>query len=468
MIVSRSDLRSAVRSLTSAPAFFALSCGTIALGVGLTSGIFSVVNAVLLRPLPYEEPHRLMVVGKIWGSMSEPNGASEPEILDWRERSRTFAGLEFTERVDMLVEAAGAPEWFVGARASRGLIELLGTRPLVGRTFRPEEDHAGRHHVALISERLWRSRFAADTDIIGRRVRLSPNGATATESYEIIGVLPRNVPIDYRRPFDIVVPFLFSDIPRASGARRTASLQVIGRLAPGVSQEQAAEEMRAVATVLNREYPMGIRGASVAVRPLHEHTFGGSRRISFILLSAVVIVLAIAIVNLTNLLLTRAVRRRHEIAVRLAIGASRRQLLRQLGAEGILLATVGGAAGILLSVAVGRIFSSSAPPNLLRSDQIGLDPLVLAFGLLVTMLTAAVASLLPAVQATQTGASEALKLRHTHGSRLGRAVSISAQTALVTIVLAAAGLLLGSVWKLTRLPLGFQPSGIVTAQFLVP
>ena len=280
MLLSGADLRSAVRSLTRAPAFFALSCGTIALGVGLTSGVFSVVNAVLLRPLPYEDPGRLMVVGKIWGSLVEPNGASEPEILDWRERSRTFAGLEFTERVNMLVDAAGVPEWFVGARASRGLIDLLGVRPLLGRTFGPEEDQAGRHFVALISERLWRSRFAADTDVIGRRVRLSPNGTDATDTYEIIGVLPQDVPIDYRTPFDIVVPFVFSDIPRASGARRTASLQVIGRLGPGAAQEQASEEMRAVATVLNREYPMGIRGASVAVRPLHAHTLeavAGSR-----------------------------------------------------------------------------------------------------------------------------------------------------------------------------------------------
>jgi predicted permease len=409
-----------------------------------------------------------MVVGKIRGSMSEPYGASQPEVLDWRERSRTFAGLEFTQRVNMLVDPAGAPEWLVGAQASRGLLDLLGVRPILGRTFGPEEDQPGRHFVALISERFWRSRFAADTDVIGRRVRLSPNGVDATDLYEIIGVLPRDVPIDYRTPFDIVVPFVFSDIPRNSGARRTASLQVIGRLAAGASQEQASEEMRAVAAVLNREYPIGIPDASVAVRPLHEYIFGGSRRISFILLSAVALILAIAIVNLTNLLLTRAVQRRHEMAVRLAIGASRRQLLRQLAAEGLLLATMGGAGGILISVAVGRIFSNSAPPNLLRSDQIALDPVVLAFGLVTTMLTAFVASLLPAVHVSRTGASESLKLRDTHGSRLGRAISISAQTALVTIVLAAAGLLLGSVWKLARIPLGFNPTGIVTAQFIVP
>ena len=299
-------------------------------------------------------------------------------------------------------------------------------------------------------------------------VRLSPSGVAEAQPFEIIGILSNETPINYSDPYDVIVPFVFSNLPRASGARRSAELQAIGRLSSGASIEQASVEMREVAAALNLEYPTSTRDASIAVRRLQWYTFGGTHRLSMILLAAVGMVLAIATVNLCALLLDASVRRRHEMAVRVAIGASRAQLLRHVVAESGILAVLGSAAGLLVAVWVGRVFAATAPASLLRVDQVRLDFVVLSFSLLVTVLSTVVASLLPVLRATRTAAGDALKSRETVGRKGRRALLIATQASLVTIVLAAAGLLVGCVFKLSRLPLGFDTNGRLAVQLIVP
>ena len=461
-------LRGSLRSLRAAPGFVCLATATIGLGVGLTTGIFSVVNAVLLRPLPYADPDRLVAVGRTRGTTTTLSGISEPEILDWRERATSFQALEFTARSAFVLRTDPAAEWVTGARASHGLLDSLGVHPLLGRNLRAGDEQGGRSNVSLISERLWRSRFSADPNIIGRQVRLSENGADESASCEIVGVLPSNIPLNYSAHYDIVMPFVFSGVSRASGARRASELQVIGRLAPGVSVEKAATEMRALAERLNRDYPMGVRDASVGVQPLHEFAFGGTRRVSFTLLGAVAVVLMVATVNLTGLLLTRSVRRGHEMAVRVAIGAGRRRLLGEIATEGLFLGAFGAAVGLIVSVVTARVFVTLAPAALLRADQVQTDATVLSFGLAVTTLCTLAASVIPALRATRTSAFDSMKQQSKAGSRLRRAGMIAAQAALVTIILVGAGLLLGSAWNLTRLPLGFIPTGVATVELIVP
>jgi hypothetical protein len=187
------DFRLALRALGAARGFSTLAISTIALAIGLTTGVFSIVNAVLLRPLPYSEPDRLVAVGKTWRGVTEPAGVSEPELLDWRERARSFDGIEFTSRMDFALIASSSSEWVTGANVSRGLFDLLGVRPLLGRTFLAREDMTGHHLVAVISERLWRGRFGSDPGVVGKRIRLSPWAGSQTEMYEIVGVLPARV-----------------------------------------------------------------------------------------------------------------------------------------------------------------------------------------------------------------------------------------------------------------------------------
>lgn len=461
------ELRAAARSLRRARSFVLLTAGTLSLGVGLTTGIFSVVHAVLLRPLPYVEPQRLVAVGKVWGSSTEPKGVSEPEIVDWRERARSFESIEFTEKVQFVVHDDAAV-WVTGARASVGLFSSLGVRPFLGRTFYTEEHQPAQGRVALISERLWRSQFASDPAIIGQSVRLSLNGAGQAQSFEIVGVLQRTVPIDYHQPLDVIIPFIFDGSIRGPGARQSAELQAIARLKPGTSLEEAALHMQMLSEELNREYPTGGPAATVALRPLHEHLLGSTGPLLMALSAAVSVVLMICVINLCGLLMIRSARQRHETAIRLAIGADNRRLLRLMAAEGSILCALGAAGGLLVSTWVAGLLGASAPASVLRVDQIRLDHTVVVGAIAVTVFAAAAASLLPAYRATRTIARDSLNNRGAVTRRNRREAIVACQTCFVTIVLAAGGLLVGSVIKLSRQPLGFDFEGMVAVQLVLP
>lgn len=462
------DLRGAIRSLAGSRRFAILTAGTIALSIGLTTGIFSVVKAVLLQPLPYGDPDRLVAVGKVWGGNTAPAGVSEPELLDWRERTRSFSGIEFSAVESFALLGTSSSIWVNGASVSRGLFELLGIQPLLGRVFRPGEDTSGRHLVALISEPLWRTRFGADPAVIGTRLRLSPSAGTETSIYEVVGVLKQRLPLAYGRQVDIVVPHVLQNLP--DGARRSAGLSAVARLKAGVSVAQASNEMRELMIALNREYPMGITGATAAARPLHEHLFGSTRMISVTLMVAVSLILLIATVNIAGLLLTRARQRRHEMAVRLAIGSSRMRLVRQVLLECSLLAVCGGIGGIVVSIWVTRLFIRAAPPALFRVEEAGLDPMVLGFSAAVTIVCTLISCLVPALRAAQTAPSGALKSAAAggQGSNRFRTAVILAESALVIVLLAGAGLLVKSAWKLAALPLGFDAQNVLTLQIILP
>ena len=465
------DLRGALRGLWAARGFVVLTVGTIALATGLTTGIFSVVNAVLLQPLPYDDPEGLVTVGKVWRGATAPIGVSEPELLDWRERARSFTRIEFSTLGAFALLGQSSSHWLNGASVSAGLFELLGLEPVLGRLFLPGEDTTGRHRVALISEPLWRTRFGADPAIIGTHLRLSPHAGVDTDTYEVVGVFRERVPLAYRHTVDIVVPHVLADLPRASGARRTAGLSAVARLKPGVSVEQASTEMRNLMTVLNHEYPMSIEGSTAMVRPLHEHLFGSTRWISMTLLTAVSVILLIATVNIASLLLTRARRRHHEMAVRLAIGSSRFRLVQQVLIECVLLAICGGIGGVLISVWVTRLFVRFAPAALPRVEEAGLDPAVFGFSGGVIVLCTLLSCLLPALRASRTAPSGALKRGAAtggSGSNRVRAAMIVAESALVIVLLSGAGLLVGSAWRLARLPLGFDARNVLTLQIILP
>lgn len=465
------DVRAAARSLRAARGFVALTVSTIALAVGLTTGVFSVVHAVLLRPLPYSDPDRLVAVGKTWPGITEPAGVSQPELLDWRDRARSFDRIEFYARMDFTLIGSSSSDWLVGARVSPALFDLMGVRPLLGRSFHPSEDTAGHHLVAMMSERLWRTRFGADPGVIGTRVRLDPFARGEPDSYEIVGVLPSRVEVSYRYQMDLFVPFVGLEVPRATGQRRTADLFAIARLKTGVSPEQAAAEMRDLMATLNREYPMGNPDTSATVRPLHEHLFGSTRRTSATLMGAVAVVLLIATVNIASLLLARSRRRRHELAVRLAIGCSRGRLLQQIAAEYTLLALAGGCVGVLLSIWVTRLFVSYAPAALPRAGEATLDLRLLLFSAGLTTACALCSAIVPALRAAQTPARASLTSPTAAGSvgaHRFRTVLIVAQCALVMVLLAGAGLLANSAWKLGGVRLGFDPRHVLSAQILLP
>jgi putative ABC transport system permease protein len=475
------DLRYGARMLMKSPGFTFVAVLTLALGIGANTAIFSVVNGVLLRALPYYEPERLVMV---WGHRPilqaqiglEDFPVAVADFVDWRNQNQVFEQMAAMWTPRMNLTGGGEPESVVGLRASASIFPLLGARFAVGRAFLPEEDRAGADRVVVISHGLWQQRYGADPKLIGQKITLND------EAYTVIGVtapdfqFPRRgeVPTDFylgvTTKVDLYLPIAFT--PELMNNRGGDFLMVIARLKPGVSLQQANADMSAIARRLTEQYPQTNTDKGVRLAPLHQQAVGKARTALLVLLGAVGFVLLIACANVANLLLARAAGRQKEMAIRAALGASRWRVVRQLLTESLLLAISGGAAGLLLAWWGVELLLSIAPDNLPRAYDIRLDTRAAGFTLLVSLLTGILFGLLPALQASKTNLSVTLKEggRDAAGllRRRLRGLLVVGEVALAFVLLIGAGLLIRSFARLTEVDPGFDPRGVLTMDIILP
>jgi predicted permease len=449
------DLRFGLRTLIKNPGFTIVAVVALALGIGANSAIFSVVNAILLRPLPYKNPEQLVVIWENATHLGFPKDTPSPaNFLDWRKQSTLFEGMAaFAERSFNLT-GVGEPERLDGRRVSANLFDLLGVKPIVGRTFVAQEDQPGSK-VVLLNESLWKRRFGSDPGVIGRAVNL--NG----EPYTVVGVLPHTVRLltsgNWRD--QVWVPLAFPSEEAAS--RGSHYLEVIARMKHSVILPKAQAEMDTIAARLAQQYPDTNTRIGAVVRPLHEEVVGKMKSPLLILLGAVAFVLLIACANVANLLLARAAVRQKEIALRLALGANRTRLTKQLLVESVLLSLVGGVVGLGLAYFGLNVLTRFIPQDVAQADTITIDAKVLLFTIVVAVVTGLIFGLAPATQASHFNLNETLKEggrdsgAGVRGKRLRNSLVI-AEVATSFILLVGAGLLINSFVHLRNLDPGFR------------
>jgi putative ABC transport system permease protein len=449
------DVRYGLRMLAKNPGFTCIAVLALALGIGANTAIFSVVDAILLKPLPYKNPDQLVVIWENATHLGFPKNTPSPaNFLDWRQQSSVFTGMAaFAERSFNLT-GVGEPERLDGRRVSANLFDLLGVKALIGRTFVADEDKPGTK-VAIINESLWKRRFGSDPAVIGRALTL--NG----ESYTVVGVVPRSVrlPAFGNWRDQVWVPLAFSSEEAAN--RGDHFLEVIARMKPGVTLQKARTEMQTIAARLAQEYPkFNLRIGSV-VNPLSEEIVGDMKPALLILLGAVAFVLLISCANVANLLLARAAARQKEIALRLALGADRARLTKQLLVESLLLSLIGGGVGLGLAYLGLEILTRFIPQDLAQAENIAIDGKVLLFTLLIAVVTGLLFGLAPASQASHFNLNDTLKEggrdsgAGTRGKRL-RSSLVIAEVAVSFILLIGAGLLINSFLHLRNLDPGFR------------
>ncbi len=465
----RQDARYAWRTMRRAPTFAAVSLLTLALAIGANTAIFSVVRAVLLRPLPYADPGRLVVVSESWpGNPGSHTPLSPPNYVDYRARQRVFTdfGAYSTAMGPVVWQPDHAdPTTLTGISADAHLFHVLDVRPQLGRAFDTTADMAGDSSSVIVSYGFWQRALGGDPRVVGRRLVL--NG----QSVDIIGVMPRTFVLDHDE--DVWLPLdLRDDLARPAFTRKQHWLITIGRLRPGVTVYAARADLRLVAQRLAAQYPDADGARTAIVTPLHELAAGDLRTPLVLLQAAAAMVLLIACANLMNLTLSRTIGRRHELALRAALGAGRGRLVRQLLTESVLLALAGGALGAGLAVAATRALLGVDPAALPPLFPVGVDAQVLAFSLVVSMAAGALFGVLPALHAMRAQVHDVLKEggRGSSGHRSGatlRRVLVATQVALAVMLLVGAGLLIRSFTELTRVRLGFDPDHVVSAQLRV-
>lgn len=459
------DLRFAVRSLVRSPGFTVAAVLCLALGIGANSAVFSVVQAVLLRPLPYQDPERLVMV---WGQMLADDRtelpASGAEFRDYRDTSRSLDATAAIVNRYVNLTGEGEPERVVAGRVSASLFPLLGSEAELGRTFLPEEDRRGDEKVVLLSNDLWRRRYGADSGIVGEKILLSD------EPFTVVGVMPAGFEFKFEAfEHELWIPIAidWEHLP----PRDFRGLRVLARVAPGVGLTQAQAEMDTIARRFQADWPE-IYGAEsgwgVRLVPLHEQVVGDVRPALAVLTGLVALVLLIACVNVANLLLARAADRSKEVAIRSAVGAGRRDLVRQLLAESVLLAVAGGVLGLTLAHLGLRVLKALDPSDLPRLSEVGIDGGVLGFTLVVAVVTGLLFGLVPALRASRPDLQSTLKeggktSAGAGGGRL-RSALVVAEVALALMVLVGAGLMVRSFLSLRSVDPGFAVDGVLTAQ----
>jgi putative ABC transport system permease protein len=460
------DLRLAVRQLRKSPAFAATAILTLGLGIGVNTAVFSVVNAVLLRPLPFADPDQLMV---IWlrndREQIEKDITSFPTFTDWQQGSQRFARMAAYTPTSPTLTGRGDPAQLPGAIVSEGFFETLGVAPARGRRFEPG-DHTGSSELpVIISDGLWHQRFGGG-DVLGQILEL--NGVSRT----IVGVMPASFDFPADTAFWTAMAPV-GDLAQLLTRRGALWLSVIGRLQEGVTQEAAQAEMDTIAARLAAEYPDAEAGRGILLEPLHASIVGDTRPAVLILFGAVTLVLLIACANLANLLLARAAARRREAAVRQALGAGRMRLVRQVIAESLVLGAIGGAAGLLLAGWSLDALVALAPERLPRIADARLDLTVLAFTAGLSILTALVFGLVPALDLSRRAEASDLKeggRSTTESPRAARVRSafVVAEIAVALMLLAGAGLLMRTMWSLGQVDIGLHTERLVTGRVQVP
>jgi putative ABC transport system permease protein len=458
----RQDIRYAFRRLIKSPTFTAVALLTLALGIGANTAIFSVVNAVLLKPLPYPEPDE--IVGIYHLSEGTRATMSGPNFTDVKKLATTLEDAAAYTRTRTILTGRGEPVRLDGAHVSASLFDLLGVPPALGRTFAADENEPGKHRVAILSHGLWLQRFAGDRSVVGKTLLL--DGV----SHEIVGVMPEGFSFPAAR--SIWTPLEYTE-DFTSEQRGAWYLQGVGRTKAGVRPEQAQAEIETIGRQLAKQYPDSNEGVGITAMALHEAMVGDIRQAFWILLGAVGFVLLIACVNVANLLLARAAARENEIAVRTALGAGRGRLVRQLLTESLLLAIVGGGLGLLLAVWGVEGLLALEPQGIPRLNEVRVDPNVVCFTMGLALITGLLFGVVPAFQSTSSGISSTLKeggrgaLTSRGGSRM-RTTLVIAEVALAVMLLAGAGLLIRSFSRLASVDPGFQVQSALTFELSLP
>jgi putative ABC transport system permease protein len=458
------DLRYGARMLWKTRAFTALAVLSLALGIGANTAIFSVVNGVLLRQMPYADPASLVMIWEDPGS-NPRNFVNPRNFADWREQNQSFEQVAAISTGNVNLTGQGEPERIISANVSAGFFGILRANAAHGRTFLPEEDKPGGANTVVISHGLWQRRFGADPKLVGQSIEL--NGERST----VIGVMPAS--FRFPNTAELWRPLVFTPAQLDNNNRGSHFLSVVGRLIPGVTVQQAQAEMDTIYNRLRQQYPDALTKWQPRVAALHEDTVGNVRRALLILLGAVSFVLLIACSNVANLMLARAVARQREIAIRAALGAGRLRLLRQLLTESLLLALLGGGLGVLLGSWLVDLLVYLEPGSIPRLDEINLDGRVLAFTLLLSLLSGLIFGLAPALQASKINLNEALKDAAAKASASGqqanlRRVFVVAEIALSLVLLIGAGLMIKSFIRLGRVELGFNPENVLTMRVALP